>query len=32
MDSFLWAIAASVLANIIAYYVCKAVDRYLGSK
>jgi len=30
--SFLWAVATGVLASIIAHYVCKAMDRYLGSK
>ena len=32
MVSFLWAVVTGVLASIIAHYVCKAMDRYLGSK
>ena len=29
---FAWAVVTGVLASIIAHYVCKAMDRCLGSK
>ena len=32
MVSFFLAVLAGVLSSVIAYYVCRAIDRYMGNE
>ena len=31
LSAFLFAVAAGVVGSIIAYFICKAVERHLGN-
>ena len=32
LEAFLYSVAAGVLGSIIAHFICRAVERYLGNE